>query len=106
MPRIRLYFVVAGSVTAVRRGVRVRERPRRSSAATWWKRDRMGSISIQNVTKQFGGQVVLDDVALELNSGETVGIVGPNGAGKTTIFRLVLDWIQPDLGTVTRSRGL
>jgi ATP-binding cassette subfamily F protein 3 len=66
----------------------------------------MGSISIQNVTKQFGGQTVLDDVSLELNSGETVGIVGPNGAGKTTVFRLVLDWIQPDLGTVTRSKGL
>jgi ATP-binding cassette subfamily F protein 3 len=66
----------------------------------------MGSISIQNVTKQFGGQVVLDDVSLELNSGETVGVVGPNGAGKTTLFRLILGRFEPDLGTVTRSKGL
>jgi ATP-binding cassette subfamily F protein 3 len=66
----------------------------------------MGSISIQGVSKQFGGQVVLDDASLELGSGETVGIVGPNGAGKTTVFRLILGWIEPDLGTVTRSKGL
>jgi ATP-binding cassette subfamily F protein 3 len=66
----------------------------------------MGTISIQNVSKQFGGQVVLENVSLELHSGKIVGVVGPNGAGKTTLFRLITGDLDPDLGTVTRSRGL
>lgn len=65
----------------------------------------MGVISVQGVTKQFGGQVVLDAVSLELHSGEIVGVIGSNGAGKTTLFRLITGEITPDLGTVTRSRG-
>lgn len=66
----------------------------------------MGNLRVQNVTKQFGGQIVLDGVTLELNSGEIVGIVGPNGAGKTTLFRLLMGQFRPDMGTVTISRGL
>ena len=66
----------------------------------------MGTVSIQSVTRQFGGQIVLDNVSLELHSGEIVGIVGPNGSGKTTLFRLITGELEPDLGTVTRSRGM
>ncbi|HOB76617.1 MAG TPA: ABC-F family ATP-binding cassette domain-containing protein [Phycisphaerae bacterium] len=66
----------------------------------------MGSVVIQSVTRQYGTQVVLEDVSLELQTGETVGLVGANGAGKTTLFRLIAGELQPDLGTVTRSRGL
>ncbi|MBI1824920.1 MAG: ABC-F family ATP-binding cassette domain-containing protein [Planctomycetes bacterium] len=65
----------------------------------------MAVVNIQNVTKQFGTQIVLLEVSLELISGETVGLVGPNGVGKTTIFRLICGEFAPDLGTVTRSRG-
>ena len=68
--------------------------------------DAMGTVNIQNVSKQFGGQIVLDNVSVELHSGEIVGMVGPNGAGKTTLFRLITGQIEPDLGTVTRSRGM
>ena len=66
----------------------------------------MGLIRLQNVRKQFGGQVVLSDVTLELNTGQTVGLVGANGTGKTTLFRLIAGEYPPDLGTVTLSRGL
>jgi ATP-binding cassette subfamily F protein 3 len=65
----------------------------------------MGVVVLQNVMKQFGTQVVLDGVSLELHAGETVGLVGPNGAGKTTLFRLITRELQPDLGTVTVARG-
>jgi len=66
----------------------------------------MAIIRMQSVTKQFGPRIVLDDVDLELNDGETVGLVGVNGAGKTTVFRLITGEFPPDLGTVTRARGV
>ncbi|MFH1748769.1 MAG: ABC-F family ATP-binding cassette domain-containing protein [Planctomycetota bacterium] len=66
----------------------------------------MGLIRLQNVCKQFGGQVVLKDVTLELNTGQTIGLVGPNGSGKTTLFRLMAGMLAPDTGTATRSKGL
>ncbi|GMU22342.1 MAG: ABC transporter ATP-binding protein [Phycisphaerae bacterium] len=66
----------------------------------------MAAVNIQSVTRQFGTQVVLEDVSLELQAGEVTGLVGANGSGKTTLFRLVTGELQPDVGTVTRSRGL
>jgi len=66
----------------------------------------MGSVVVQNVTRQFGPQVVLEDVSFQVHTGEMVGLVGANGSGKTTLFRLVTGAEEPDLGTVTRSRGL
>lgn len=66
----------------------------------------MAAVTVQGVTKQFGTQVVLQEVSLELQAGQTVGLVGANGAGKTTLFRLITGDLTPDLGTVTRSRGV
>jgi len=66
----------------------------------------MGTIRFQNVAKQFGGQIVLADVTLELHSGQSTALVGANGAGKTTLFRLITGAQTPDSGTVTCSRGL
>ena len=66
----------------------------------------MGLIRVQNVTKQFGTQIVLNNVSLELNTGETVGLIGANGSGKSTLFKLIAGELQPDFGTVTRSKGL
>jgi len=66
----------------------------------------MGLIQIQKVRKQLGGRVVLDELSLDLHSGERVGLIGANGAGKTTLFKLVTGAIKPDWGTVTISRGL
>ena len=66
----------------------------------------MASVAAQNLTMQFGNQVVLENVSFELHAGETAGLVGANGAGKTTLLRLVAGEIQPDKGTITRTRGL
>ena len=66
----------------------------------------MAAITIQGVSRQFGTQVVLEDLTLDLHTGETVGLVGANGVGKTTLFRLIAGEIPPDKGTITRSRGL
>lgn len=66
----------------------------------------MGLIRLQNVNKQFGERILLENVTLELNSGQRVGLVGPNGAGKTTLFKLIAGITAPDSGTVTISRGM
>ncbi len=66
----------------------------------------MAAIAIQGVTRQFGTQMVVQDVTLELHAGEIAGLVGPNGAGKTTLFRLICGELRPDTGTITRARGL
>jgi len=66
----------------------------------------MSVIRIQNVTKQFDTQIVIQDVTLELRAGETLGLVGPNGAGKTTLFRVIAGQLEPDLGTITSAKGL
>jgi ATP-binding cassette subfamily F protein 3 len=66
----------------------------------------MASVVLQNVTRQFGSNVVLDGASLDIHGGQLAGLVGVNGAGKTTVFRLAVGEITPDLGTVSRSKGL
>ena len=57
-------------------------------------------ITISNLKKQFGETVACDIPALEIKDAEILGLVGNNGAGKTTLFRMLLDLLKPDAGTV------
>ncbi len=66
----------------------------------------MSLIRIENLTKQLGGRVVLDDLSIEFVPGEIVGLVGSNGAGKTTLFRLIAGQMAADMGRVHVARGL
>jgi ATP-binding cassette subfamily F protein 3 len=66
----------------------------------------MGAIRLHNVTKQFGPQVVLADISLELHTGQIAALVGANGVGKTTLFRLIAGELSADTGTVTRAKGV
>ena len=58
------------------------------------------AILVNNVSHNFGDRVALDQVTLEVNSGEMYGLLGPNGGGKTTLFRILCTLLRPDLGTV------
>ena len=58
-------------------------------------------IFIENLTKKFGGVVCANIPELSINKGELIGLVGNNGAGKTTLFRLVLDLLKSESGTVS-----
>jgi branched-chain amino acid transport system ATP-binding protein len=57
-------------------------------------------LSVEHVTRRFGGIVALDDVSLDANAGEIVGLIGPNGAGKTTVFNLITRVYRPDSGSI------
>src|SRR5204862_1688760 len=58
-------------------------------------------VDVASVSVHFGGIRALDDVSLDVGSGELVGLVGPNGAGKTTLFNCIVGLLPPARGQVT-----
>ena len=63
-------------------------------------------ISLSNIHKQYGKQLVFVDASFQINPGEKVGLTGPNGAGKTTLFRMITGEEAPDEGEVTVPKRL
>lgn len=57
-------------------------------------------IEMNNVSKQFGNRLLFENVSFSLPRSGIIGIIGPNGAGKTTLFRLILNQLEPDSGSV------
>jgi len=57
-------------------------------------------LTIENVSKEFGGLLALDQVNLSVKEGEIFGIIGPNGAGKTTLFNVINGVYPPTRGQV------
>lgn len=57
-------------------------------------------LTVRNLTKTFGNYKALDQLSFTIQPGSILGLIGQNGAGKTTTFRLILDFIQADMGTV------
>ena len=57
-------------------------------------------LSVERVTRRFGGIVAVDDVSFDVAEGEVVGLIGPNGAGKTTMFNLITRLYRPDAGEI------
>ena len=55
---------------------------------------------IANLHKRFGANTVVDDLSLQIEPGECLGVIGPNGAGKTTTIRMALGMTAPDSGTI------
>jgi iron(III) transport system ATP-binding protein len=60
----------------------------------------MVDISIQDLTKRFGTQTVLDRVSLEIAAGEFFFLLGPSGCGKTTLLRHLAGFLQPEAGRI------
>ena len=60
----------------------------------------MTLLSLDHITKRFGGLTAVNRVSFAVDEGQVVGLIGPNGAGKTTVFNLITGNYRPDEGTV------
>lgn len=59
------------------------------------------AIATERLTKRYGGVTALDNVSLEIESGEMFGLIGPDGAGKSTLYRILATLLRPDSGSAS-----
>ena len=57
-------------------------------------------MELRNITKQFSGQTVLENISLVVGKGTTIGLVGANGSGKSVLFKILCGFVKPDQGQV------
>jgi branched-chain amino acid transport system ATP-binding protein len=57
-------------------------------------------LTVEHLTRRFGGVIALDDVSFDVPQGQILGLIGPNGAGKTTAFNVITRLYKPDSGVV------
>lgn len=65
----------------------------------------MTVLSIEGLSKRYGGRLAVDGVSLEVGANEVLGLLGPNGSGKSTILKIVTGYLRPTAGTA-RVAGL
>ncbi len=58
-------------------------------------------ITLDNISKSFGGTHAIKNLSADIGRGEIFGLVGPNGAGKTTTIRMITGLLRPDSGRIT-----
>jgi ATP-binding cassette subfamily F protein 3 len=63
-------------------------------------------LTVTNLHKAFGQQVVFDAASLQLNAGDRYALMGPNGSGKSTLFKILRGLELPDEGAITFPRGV
>lgn len=57
-------------------------------------------LALNNISKSFGTDVILENISFNIEKGEKVAVVGVNGAGKSTLFKIIIDELSPDSGEV------
>ena len=60
----------------------------------------MRYLTVQNLSKAFGGLLAVDDLSFEVDSGDILGLIGPNGSGKTTTFNVLTGFYPASSGQV------
>ncbi len=67
--------------------------------------DKKKILQIQDLTKQFGELIAVNNVSFNVHQGEILGVIGPNGSGKTTLFNLISGVLKPENGKIITSNG-
>ncbi len=57
-------------------------------------------IEMEGVTKSYGDRILFENLSFKLPPAGIIGVIGPNGAGKTTLFKLIMDQVKADAGTI------
>jgi ATP-binding cassette subfamily F protein 3 len=63
-------------------------------------------ITITNLSKNYGSKVLFQNISLNINRREKIGLIGPNGSGKSTLFYLILGQIEPSSGQVSVNKNI
>mgnify|MGYP001259087841 CR=1 FL=1 len=63
-------------------------------------KDKSAILKLEKLSLKYGRKIILDNMNLQLNSGQILGLLGPNGVGKTTIFNLIMGLVLPDFGSI------
>jgi ATP-binding cassette, subfamily F, member 3 len=63
-------------------------------------------LTVSELSKSFGGRILFEDAALQVNRGDRIALIGPNGAGKSTLFSILLGVEEADAGKVALQRGV
>jgi ATP-binding cassette subfamily F protein 3 len=66
----------------------------------------MSVLTLSEVTKYYGAELILDSVSFRLDRGDHTGLIGVNGAGKSTLLRIIAGLEEPDAGNVGKARNL
>ncbi len=65
----------------------------------------MSLITLENVTKRYGPDLILEDVSLQVSRGDRIALIGPNGCGKSTLLKILVGQEEVPEGTVHRARS-
>lgn len=63
-------------------------------------------ITINKLSKNYGKKVLFENISLNINKGEKIGLIGPNGSGKSTLFSLILNEVEPSSGEIRLNKNI
>lgn len=63
-------------------------------------------LTVQELSKNFGNKLIFENASFEIKKGEKVALIGPNGVGKTTLFRILMEEISQNTGSVKKGRNV
>ena len=63
-------------------------------------KDKNVILKLEKISLKYGRKIILDNLDLQLNNGQILGLLGPNGVGKSTIFNLICGLVSPDFGSI------
>ena len=61
-------------------------------------------VSLNNISKEFGGEILFDDISFNISNKERIGFAGKNGAGKSTLLNIIAGELIPDKGELVISK--